>query len=90
MRYRGVLGIRGVQGDYGTIGKGRYPHMGQTYQMKLCMSPTLLFRVDLFHVGGLVKLGFFGWSTGVSCRIWSHMCGSWYFPKFLLSERSFT
>ena len=26
----------------------------------------------------------------MSCKTWSQMCGSWYFPKFLLSEGSFT
>ena len=26
----------------------------------------------------------------VSCKMLSHMCGSWYFPKFMLSDGSFT
>ena len=30
------------------------------------------------------------WSSGVSCKTWSQMCGSWYLPKFLLSKWSFT
>ena len=23
------------------------------------------------------------WNVGEACRRWSHMCGSWYLPKFL-------
>ena len=33
---------------------------------------------------------YLSWRTGVSCRIWSKICGSWYLPKFLLCEGSFT
>ena len=29
-------------------------------------------------------------SAGVSCRIWSHTYDSWYLPKFLFKEGSFT
>ena len=39
---------------------------------------------------GLVKLGYLSWGASVSSRAWSHMCENWFFPKFLLSERSFT
>ena len=53
-------------------------------------SPTFIIGMDLAHVGGLVKLSHLSWNAGVSCKIGPHICGSWYFPKFLLSEGSFT
>ena len=37
--------------------------------------------------GGICYLS---WSDGVPCKTWSQMCGSWYLPKFLLSEGSLT
>ena len=27
------------------------------------------------------------WNVGEACRSWSHMCSSWYLPRFLLSGR---
>ena len=40
------------------------------------------------HMWGGVdsELCYLSWSDGVSCKTWSQMCGSWYLPKFLLSE----
>ena len=38
------------------------------------------------HMGSVVYLS---WSAEVSCRTWSHTCGSWYLPKFLFKEGSF-
>ena len=35
-------------------------------------------------VGRLVGLVGLHWSVGDACRSWSQMCGSWYFPMFLL------
>ena len=28
------------------------------------------------------------WNVGEACRRWSHMCGSWYLPKFLFKGGS--
>ena len=43
-------------------------------------------------MGGEGKVGglqcYLSLSGGVSCRIWSHTCGSWYLPKFLFREGS--
>ena len=32
---------------------------------------------------------YLSWSAGVSCRMWSHTCGSWHLPKLLFKEGSF-
>ena len=87
----GGLGIRGVLGYYGTIGveKEGIPTWDNTYKMELHV-PPIIVGVGLTHVGGLVKLSYLSWSAGVSCRTCSQNCGSWYFPRFLLSEGSFT
>ena len=36
------------------------------------------------------ELCYLSWSDDMSCKTWSQMCGSWYLPKFLLSEESLT
>ena len=39
--------------------------------------------------GGGVNVGcYLSLSPVVSCRIWSHTCGSWYLPRFLFNDRS--
>ena len=63
--------------------------MGQ-YLPNEVVHPHIIVGVDLANVGVLVKLNYLNWSAGVFCRTWSHMYGIWYFPKFLLSEGSFT
>ena len=40
-------------------------------------------------VGWEVRLCYMSWSDGVSVNL-SQMCGSWYFPHFLLNEESLT
>ena len=44
------------------------------------------------HIWGLLvsELCCLSWSDGLSCKMWSQMCGSWYLPKFLLCEGSLT
>ena len=39
-------------------------------------------------VGG--RVGYLSCNAGVSYKMLSHICGSWYFPKFLFKEGSFT
>ena len=36
------------------------------------------------------RLGYLSCNVGVSCKMLSHICGSWYFPRFLFNEGSFT
>ena len=67
------------------------PH-GKTPNKVAC-APHLLYGKPmerLVHEGGVVKLRYLSWSDGVSCKTSSHMCESWYFPKFLLREGSST
>ena len=40
--------------------------------------------------GGAGRLDGLHWSVGDACRRWSHMCRSWYFPRFLLRVGSCT
>ena len=41
-------------------------------------------------VGGGERLDCFTCDTGVSCKMLSQMCGSWYFSRFLLRDGSLT
>ena len=47
---------------------------------------------DGLKVGGVVVVA--GWLEGLHCRLgdarsrWSHMCSSWYFPRFLFKVGS--
>ena len=41
-------------------------------------------------VAGFVVLHYLKYSKGVFCSTLSDMCGSWYFPRFLLRYGSFT
>ena len=90
---RGVEGVWDVRvlevcgGYYGNKDKRKgTPTWDNTYQMKLHVTHTFVAGDSLAHVGRLVKLSYLSWSAGVSCKTWSHMCWSWYFTKFLLSE----
>ena len=60
------------------------------FKNEVALPPHYCMGVGFVHVWGLVKLTYLNWSAGESCRTWSHMCRSWYFPKFLLREGSFT
>ena len=40
--------------------------------------------------GGVEMLNYLSCSEGVSCSTSSNMWGSWYFPRFLLRDQSFT
>ena len=62
-----------------------HPHVEYLPTRWLC-SPLLLAVGCWYPAGGVVYLS---WSVGVSCRIWSHTCNSWYLPKFLFKEESF-
>ena len=80
----GCIGIRGVNGE-----KGEYcgNPTWNTYQKDGCAPlPWLVVRcwypaMERILVG--VCVDYLSLSAGVSCRIWSHNCGSWYLPKFL-------
>ena len=65
-----VLGIKDVWGGvwYNSGEKGKHPHMGQCLPMKLCMPPTIVVGGWIGPCRGEVKLVYFSWSAGVSCR----------------------
>ena len=84
----GVMGIRDVQGgvryDRGVV---RVPPYG--IFNKMFVPPPWLVgeRVgSKWGVGGRGSWVYLRWSAGVSSRIWSQMCISWYFPQFLFKK----
>ena len=56
---------------------------------KMIVPPTMvsgeLLESSLGRIGGRC-VDYLSLGAGVSCRIWSHTCGSWCLPKFLSKE----
>ena len=66
--------------------------MGQYLPTEVACVPHLLYGKHVEGCGPcrMWKSCYLNWSNGVSCKTLSHMCGSCYFPKFLLCEGSLT
>ena len=86
-----MFGVR-VSGEVKWTSKvmGGTPTWDILTNIEVVCAPHLLYDVLLgVHMQGVdSELYYLSWSDGVSCKIWSQMCGSWYLPKFLMSEGS--
>ena len=101
-RVVGVYVVLGVCREFieiveGGIGKGKAPLHRIILTKWSCTCPPLYCVIYIWGramwgmVGGFTTLlCYLTWRDGVSCNTLSHMCDSWYFPKFLLSDGSLT
>ena len=84
-------GLVGMWGEW-------HPHVGEggkgthTYQRQTFVCPYMVCgKGGWAHYGRrVVVLGYLSHSEGVSCSTSSYIWASWYFPRFLLKDVSFT
>ena len=81
----GMYGVWGVQGvwEFIVLGKGRHPPHSN-------FIVWYVYGDDPWKGREGVKQCYLSSGDGVSCNISSYVCGSWHFPRFLLSEGSLT